>query len=149
MKKNEFSIKVQLLVWKPVNEVFRAFIDPDITGNFWFSKSTGMLEEGKTVTWEWKANNASALIKVEEIIENKLIKFDWGDPIPKVEITFATYGDNATLVVMENFNETHTVGEIIDEIIESTANLTSVLDGLKAYLEHNIKLNLIEDKFPG
>jgi len=25
---------------------------------------------------------------------------------------------------------------------------TTVLDGLKAYLEHNIKLNLIGDKYP-
>jgi len=149
MPNKDFTIVVQMLVWKPVAEVFNAFIDPSVTSNFWFTKSSGPLETGKTVTWKWDMNDVSALVNVEEISENKLIRLDWGDPIPKVEIEFKTYGDHATLVIMRNFNKELTVvGGMINEIIESTSNLTSVLDGLKAYLEHGIKLNLIGDKFP-
>jgi len=33
-------------------------------------------------------------------------------------------------------------------IKDSTGGFTTVLDGLKAFLEHNINLNLIADKFP-
>lgn len=32
-------------------------------------------------------------------------------------------------------------------IVDTTGGFTTVLDGLKAYLEHGIKLNLVEDKF--
>ena len=148
MHNPDFSIVVQMLIWKPVAEVFQAFIDPAITTNFWFSKSSGKLEAGKTITWEWEMHNSSALINVEEIIENNLVKIDWGDPIPKVEISFKSYGDHATLVVIKNYSEELTVGTLTHDIIDSTSNFTSVLAGLKAYLEHNIKLNLIEDKFP-
>ena len=57
------------------------------------------------------------------------------------------YGDHATLVIIRNYSEKLTVGGIIHEVIERTSDLTSVLDGLKAFLEHNIKLNLMGDKF--
>jgi len=33
--------------------------------------------------------------------------------------------------------------------MNNTGGFTTVLDGLKAYLEHHIKLNLVADKFPG
>jgi hypothetical protein len=33
-------------------------------------------------------------------------------------------------------------------IKDSTGGFTTVLDGLKAYLEYNIQLNLIGDKYP-
>ena len=148
MQDNHFTIVVQMLVWKPIAETFNAFIDPSITSKFWFARSSGPLEAGKTVNWEWEVNNISARVNVEEIIDGKLIKLDWGGPIPKLEIEFKTYGDHATLVIIRNYNEKIMAGKIINEIIENTSDLTSVLDGLKAYLEHNIKLNLIADKVP-
>jgi uncharacterized protein YndB with AHSA1/START domain len=72
-----------ILIRKPVSEVFRAFIEPEITTNFWFTKSTGRLEQGKNITWFWEMYNHSANVKVEKIIEDKLIKFDWGGLCPK------------------------------------------------------------------
>ncbi|WP_449398004.1 hypothetical protein [Chryseobacterium wanjuense] len=44
-------VEAQMLIRKPVEDVFNAFINPEVTTNFWFTKSTGKLEEGKTVTW--------------------------------------------------------------------------------------------------
>ena len=41
--------KTARLIRKPVEQVFEAFVDPDTTTKFWFSKSSGRLEEGKTV----------------------------------------------------------------------------------------------------
>ncbi len=38
--------------------------------------------------------------------------------------------------------------ELLEVIKDSTGGFTTVLAGLKAYLEHNIKLKLIEDKYP-
>lgn len=47
-------VEAQMLIRKPVEDVFEAFINPEVTTNFWFTKSTGKLEEGKTVTWNGK-----------------------------------------------------------------------------------------------
>jgi uncharacterized protein YndB with AHSA1/START domain len=43
-----------MLIRKPVAEVFEAFVNPDITMKFWFTKSSGRLEAGKQVQWEWE-----------------------------------------------------------------------------------------------
>ncbi len=45
----KISVETQMMIRKPVAEVFRAFIDPTITTKFWFTKSSASLEEGKTV----------------------------------------------------------------------------------------------------
>jgi hypothetical protein len=41
-------IETQMLIRKSINIVFNAFVDPLITQHFWFSASSGYLEEGKT-----------------------------------------------------------------------------------------------------
>ncbi|MOA24608.1 hypothetical protein D3C78_1452950 [compost metagenome] len=48
---NPFFAKAEMLVRKPIAEVFEAFVNPEITSLFWFTKSSGRLEEGKEVTW--------------------------------------------------------------------------------------------------
>ena len=46
--------KAQMLIRRPPAEVFEAFINPEITRKFWFTKSTGRLESGKHITWTWE-----------------------------------------------------------------------------------------------
>ena len=73
-------VKAQMLIRKPVAEVFKAFIDPAVTTQFWFTKSSGRLEPGKTVQWDWEMYGASALVNVKAIDQDKLILIEWGDP---------------------------------------------------------------------
>jgi uncharacterized protein YndB with AHSA1/START domain len=47
---NQFT-KAEMLIRKPVSEVFEAFINPEITTKFWFTKSSGILLEGQKVEW--------------------------------------------------------------------------------------------------
>jgi uncharacterized protein YndB with AHSA1/START domain len=49
--------KAEMLIRKPVAEVFEAFINPEITTKFWFTKSSGRLEAGKQITWTWEMYN--------------------------------------------------------------------------------------------
>lgn len=42
-------VKAQMLIRKPVAEVFEAFVDPAMTTKFWFSRSSGRLELARTV----------------------------------------------------------------------------------------------------
>jgi uncharacterized protein YndB with AHSA1/START domain len=42
-----------MLIRKPAAEVFEAFVNPDITTRFWFTKGSGRLEAGRQVQWDW------------------------------------------------------------------------------------------------
>lgn len=141
-------VETQMLIRKPAKTVFQAFIDPAITTNFWFTKASGKLEQGKTVIWEWEMYGASAKVLVKEIIENEQIVIEWGEPASTVEFTFNPLTTDSTYVVIKSFGFSQTGNELIETIKDNTGGFTTVLDGLKAYLEHNINLNLIADKFP-
>ena len=59
--------KTEMLIRKPVAEVFEAFTNPKITSKFWFTKGSGKLEAGKQVTWTWEMYNISTQVNVSEI----------------------------------------------------------------------------------
>ena len=141
-------VEAQMLIRKPAAKVFEAFIDPSITKNFWFTKSTGKLEAGKIVNWEWEMYNVSTKVVVKEIIPNERIKIEWDEPATTVDFLFQSLDDNRTYVVIRNYGFTKTGDELLLLFKDLTGGFTTVLDGLKAYLEHNINLNLIADKFP-
>lgn len=140
-------VEAQMLIRKPVEDVFEAFINPEVTTNFWFTKSTGKLEEGKTVTWEWEMYGVKNVVKVHEIIPNQLIRTEWGEPSVNVDYEFKTM-ENGTLVVIKSYGFSQTGEDLLKVINDNTGGFTTVLDGCKAYLEHGINLRLIEDKFP-
>jgi len=143
MEKNYIPmVETQMLIRKPVKEVFQAFIDPQITTNFWFTKSSGNLEKDKQIKWEWEMYNVSAKVLVKEIIQNKLISIEWGEPSTKVDFEFKAISDKSTYVEIKNHGFHQTGDELIEAIKNNTGGFTTVLDGLKAYLEHGIKLNL-------
>jgi uncharacterized protein YndB with AHSA1/START domain len=142
------AVETQMLIRKPVATVFQAFLDPNITTNFWFTKSSGQLEVGKTITWEWEMYGISTKVLVKDIIPNKKISIEWGEPATNVDFEFNTLTEETTYVVIKNYGFTEKGDELISVIKDSTGGFTTVLDGLKAYLEHNIRLNLIGDKYP-
>ena len=145
---NEPIVEVQMLIRKPAPEVFNAFIDPMLTKNFWFTKGSGKLEPGKTVTWEWEMYNVSTQVRVLEIIENNRIRIEWDEPPTQVEFEFTELNETSTYLIIRNSGFRQEGMELINVIKDATGGFTTVLDGLKAYLEYNINLNLIADKFP-
>lgn len=142
--------EADMLIRKSVSEVFQAFIDPEVTKHFWFTKGSDKLEAGKTVTWEWEMYNFSTKVVVKEIIVNQKITIDWfTSEVPAtVDFTFKTLSDGSTFVNIKHYGFDKTGDELLETIKDSTGGFTIVLAGLKAYLEHNINLNLILDKFP-
>ncbi len=146
-EKHTACVETQMLIRKPVNEVFNAFIDPEITTNFWFTKSSGRLEVGKIVNWQWEMYGASADVLVKEIVPNQKIIAEWGEPATIIDFNFEAIDENSTYIVIKNYGFTETGDDLIAIIKDSTGGFTTVLDGLKAYLEHGLKLNLIGDKF--
>ncbi len=141
------SAKVEMLIRKSVEEVFEAFIDPAITTKFWFTKSSGKLETGKTVKWDWEMYGVSATLVVKEVEINKRI-FIHFENNTTAEWIFTPRAENETLVTIINTGFTGDRDSIVEQVIDSTGGYTIVLSGLKALLEHNIVLNLVADKAP-
>lgn len=145
---NEIStVNVGMLIRKPVEEVFEAFIDPTITTKFWFTKSNGRLEKGKRIRWDWEMYGVSAELDVKEIEQSKRILIQFDDETI-VEWLFTTRESEGTYVTIINYGFKGDSTEIVNQVIDSTGGYTTVLCGLKALLEHNVKLNLVADKFP-
>lgn len=141
-------IEAQMLIRKPAAEVAEAFINPEITQHFWFTKSTGVLKPGATLTWTWEMYNVSTKVVVKEIIPAQKITIEWDEPATLVEFNFQPVAPAQTYVVIRHSGFKQTGDELIRTMMDSTGGFTTVLDGLKAYLEHGINLNLIADKFP-
>jgi uncharacterized protein YndB with AHSA1/START domain len=145
---NKEKIETQLLIRKSPRTVFKAFVDPEITTQFWFTKSSGKLEKGKTVIWEWEMYGVKDEVNVLEIQPGKKITVVWGDPKSKVDFLFEELKKNRTLVKIVCYDFKHKKKDLLPTMLDYMGGFTSVLDGLKAYLEHKINLNLIWDKYP-
>ena len=92
--------------------------------------------------------NVSTKVFVKEILQNEKISIDWDEPATTVDFTFKVLTDETTYVVIKNYGFNKRGEELLELFKDLTGGFTTVLDGLKAYLEHNINLNLIADKFP-
>ena len=145
---NQPVAKAELLIRKPVGEVFEAFVDPDLITRFWFDKSTGRLESNKTVQWHWELINATAEVRVKAIEDKKRILIEWGNgESTTVEWTFFPRSADRTYVRVVNSGFTGNGDEIVGQALESTGGFALVLAAAKAYLEHGIALNIVADRF--
>lgn len=140
-------VRSEMLIRKPVEEVFEAFINPEITTKFWFTKSSDRLEAGKRILWEWEMYGVSDEIYVKEIEKNKRILVESSDGT-HIEWLFTPRNNNETFVSIENYGFAGNPDEILNQCMDSTGGYTIVLCGLKAYLEHKVVLNLVMDKAP-
>lgn len=148
--KSEPSAKAEMLIRRPVAEVFEAFVNPAVTSKFWFTKGSDRLEPGKQVTWDWEMYGFSVQVKVKAIEKNARILIEWpGDGAPTtVEWVFTPRSDRTTFVSITNRGFSGNDEQIIQQAIGSTEGFSFVLAGLKALLGHNVQLNLVPDRFP-
>lgn len=144
------TTKAAMLIRRPVAAVFDAFVNPTITTKFWFTKSSGPLEAGKQVQWEWEMYGVGAPVTTKVIEPNRRIVIEWPgySGLTTVEWTFAAQQDGTTFVTITESGFTGSGDEVVQQVTDSTGGFTLVLAGLKAWLEHGIQLNLVGDRFP-
>jgi len=142
--------KAGMLIRKPVAEVFAAFIDPGVTTKFWFTKSSGRLEVGRPVTWEWEMYGASTQVIPKAIEADRRIVIEWDgySGRTQVEWKFAPRKDGTTFVSIAESGWTGEGDDLVKYVGNSTEGFTWTLAGLKALLEHGVRLNLVADRFP-
>ncbi len=139
-----------MLIRKPVAEVFEAFVNPDVTTQFWFTKSSGRLEAGKQVQWDWEMYGVSIPVTVKTVEPNRRSVIEWpgyGSPTT-VEWTFAPQPDGTTFVTIVEAGFTGDGDELVQQVTNSTQGFSLMLAGAKAFLEHGVRLNLVADRCP-
>jgi uncharacterized protein YndB with AHSA1/START domain len=144
------SMETGMLIRRPAADVFEAIVNPAITSAFWFTKGSGRLEVGKQVQWAWEMYDISIDVAAKAIEPGKRVVIEWpGYSGPTVvEWTFAERKDGTTFVSITETGFTGTGDELVKFVADSTQGFTLMLAGLKAFLEHNVRLNLTADRYP-
>jgi uncharacterized protein YndB with AHSA1/START domain len=141
MEKDRLEIKVALQIQKKAPEVFEAIVNPDQMSHYFISKSSGRMEEGKTLTWYFPEFEEGFPIVVGQIVPNKSIIYYWehtGEKL-KVKITLTPMEDESTLVtIIEKSKENDPEG--IEWLKGNTEGWANFLACLKAHLEYGINL---------
>ena len=141
MKNQALEIKTALQISKPADEVFDAIIDPFKMSNYFISKGSGKMEEGKQIIWQFPEFDSDFPIRVGKIEKNKYISFYWDmDGIELfAEITLTSKTGNSTLVtITEKSRKNDESG--IKWLKGNTEGWANFLACLKAFLEYGINL---------
>ena len=137
--------RVSMLIRRPVADVFNAFVEPAMLERFWLARSSGPLQLGKSVRWDFMVEGASADAYVKELQANERIFIEWSDGTT-VAWTFKSHAGDATIVEVENTGFRGDAEEVIRTAVESTQGFTIVLCDLKTLLEQGKSMNLVRDK---
>lgn len=141
MKPGTLEIKAALQILKPANEVFEAIVDNNKMSNYFISKASGRMEEGKTIMWRFPEFDMDFPIRTGTIENNKYISFYWDvDGFELLtEIRLTPKLNNSTLVtITEKSRENDEAG--IKWLKGNTEGWANFLACLKAWLEYGIHL---------
>ena len=137
----KLEIKVALKILKSLHEVFDAIVDPAKMTNYFISKSTGRMEEGKTVTWQFPEFDMKFPVRVRKIEKDRNISFSWTSPDgfeTLVEITLKQMDDGTFVTITEKSRDNDEEG--LKWLRGNTEGWANFLACLKAYLEYGINL---------
>ena len=141
MGENNLEIKVSIQIRRPVNEVFEAIADPAKMSEYFISKGSGRIEEGKILTWRFPEFDMEFPVRGGRIEKDNYISFFWDTDGREllVEMTLAAMPDNSTVVtITEKSMPPDEKG--IKWLQGNSAGWANFLACLKAYLEYGINL---------
>ena len=135
-----------MLIRRPPAEVSRAFADPSVTTKFWYTKSSGRMETGAKLRWDWEMFGASADVVVKEADPDRRIVFDWGREggMRTVELRFVPWQEHTYVNVTET-GYSGTPEEMAEQAIDSISGFALVLAAAKAWLERGLLLTVVAD----
>ncbi|MCX6236110.1 MAG: SRPBCC domain-containing protein [Bacteroidia bacterium] len=141
MTPQTLEIKTALQIQKTSAEVFEAIVDQQKMSNYFISKSTGRMEEGNNLIWNFPEFDIDIPIRVGKIVQDKYISYYWtvGDQELLVEMTLTPREDNSTLMTITEKSKNNDE-EGIKWLMGNTEGWANFLACLKAYLEYGINL---------
>ena len=137
----KLHINVAIQIQKPVDVVFEAIVNPDQMSQYFISKSSGKMEEGKSLVWNFPEFDADAPVRVGKITANELITFYWeiNQVEVEVEMQLQQKPDGSTVIrIIEKEMDNNDAG--ITWLKGNTEGWANFLACLKAYMEYGINL---------
>lgn len=132
-----------LQITKSPSEVFEGIVDPGQMTNYFISKSSGRMEAGARLMWEFPEFDGAYPVRVGELVQDELIRFYWDvDEVEcEVGITLSTGAapNSAVVRISEKgkFPDTESALKFMKSNTEGWANFLACL---KAWLEYGINL---------
>jgi uncharacterized protein YndB with AHSA1/START domain len=134
----KLTAKAQISIQKPIDLVFETILDPEQMKNYFISKSSGRMEKGKEIEWEFPEFEGSFPVKIIEVIPTEYISFEW-DPHSLVEIYVEQYSKgNTSIKVTETGYQMDEDG--LKWVIGQTEGWANFLACMKAWLEYKVHL---------
>ena len=138
------TVDISMLIRRPAQQVWEAFVDPDQIRRFWLARCSARLTVGATAHWEFKVAGSETDVDVVEADPGRLLLLRW-DEGQLLRIEFEDRGDAALVrIYLDGFEGDDAAGQAIDAI----SGFTLVLSSLKVWLEHGIDSQLMYDRFP-
>ena len=141
MENKALIIKAQIQVSKLPEEVYEAIVDPAKMSNYFISQSSGRMEAGAQLEWQFPEFDMKIPVKVGELRKNEYVSFYWGDTDGKemlVEINLLPVGAATHVVVTEKQRDADEAG--VGWLGRNTEGWANFLACMKAYLEYGINL---------
>ena len=139
MENRKLEIETAIGILKTPHEVFEAIVDPAKMSNYFISKGSGRLEEGKVIMWRFPEFDFEFPVRVARMDPDSLVSFWWeSDGIDLlVEMTLTARGSGSTLVrITEKSRDLDEAG--LKWLQGNTAGWANFLACLKAYVEDGI-----------
>jgi uncharacterized protein YndB with AHSA1/START domain len=142
----DLRVETGLKMMKPAHEVYEAIVDPKKMSNYFISKGSGRLDEGKPVTWTWDDWHMQADARPNKIEPDRFISF-FASPEGEETLTEIRLGavDPSATVVRITESGWRKDDHGIAMLARQTQGWTGFLFCLKAFLEHGV--NLRKDAF--
>ncbi len=141
MENRTLEINAAIQIQKPAREVFDAIIDPSKMSNYFISRGSAIMEEGKEIMWQFPEFEMEYPIRVAAIEKDKYVSFYWEvDGIDLlVEINLTPRGSGSTVVrITEKSRQCDEAG--LKWLQGNSEGWANFLACLKAYLEYGINL---------
>ena len=141
MKTKPLEIEVAMQIQRPIHQVFDAIINPDTMTHYFISKSSGMMEEGAELIWNFPEFDMDYTVRIGKIIKDEYLSFYWmvEDKELFVEMSFAEKENSSTLVtITEKGMDNDEKG--LKWLSGNSFGWSNFLTCLKGYLEYKINL---------
>ncbi len=135
------DVKVKDKIFKPIEDVFNAVVNPEKLSGYFVSKSSGPIENGASLTWFFNGEDIIVTVKILAVVKNELIRFEWEASGSKaqVDIEFNRKDNDATVVVITEKSFPFDKAGVA-KALQQTQGWTDFICSLKAYLYCGINL---------
>jgi uncharacterized protein YndB with AHSA1/START domain len=107
-------------------------------------------DRGASMTETRRSRNHAEVLVKAAIEPNERIVIEWpGYSGPTTVEWKFTPRDDGTFVSVTESGFSGTGDELVKYVADSTQGFTLTLAGMKALLEHDVRLNLVADRYPG